>query len=141
MRISTKSRYGLRACQVLAEEYDPYDPQKPIATPTIAERTAVTESYLEQIIILLKRAGIVESVRGATGGYYLTRNPKDISLGEILRALEDGLEIVKCISAPCEDSAICKTRGVWTKIYNSINNVLNSFSLQDMLDENIEEQI
>ena len=51
------------------------------------------------------------------------------------------MEIVKCISAPCEDSAICKTRGVWTKIYNSINNVLNSFSLQDMLDENIEEQI
>ncbi len=140
MRISTKSRYGLRACQVLAEEYDASEPTKPIATPVIAEKTGVTESYLEQIIILLKKAGVVESVRGATGGYYLAKKPEDVSLGEILRALEDGLEIVKCISSPCEESGGCKTRGVWTKIYSSINNVLDSFSLQDMLDENIEEQ-
>ena len=72
MKLSSKARYGLKACLALAENYNE---NQPLALPVFAEKAGVTEAYMEQIVILLKKADIVESVRGAGGGYYLTKSP------------------------------------------------------------------
>lgn len=134
MKLSTKSKYGLKACQALAEVYGS---ESPMPLNVISEKAGVTDAYLEQIIILLRKANIVESVRGVSGGYYLARPPKDITIGEVLRTLEDGLEIIGCINNPCAGGEYCKARDVWTRIYNGINEILDSMTLQDMLDDNI----
>jgi Rrf2 family protein len=134
MKLSTKSKYGLKACQVLAENYER---QTPIPLNYVSEKAGVTDAYLEQIIILLKKANIVDSVRGVSGGYYLVKAPNETTIGEILRALEDGLEIIGCINNPCSSGEPCKARNVWTKIYDGINQILDSMTLQEMIDEDI----
>lgn len=130
MKLSSKARYGLKACLALAENYNE---NQPLALPVFAEKAGVTEAYMEQIVILLKKADIVESVRGAGGGYYLKKSPKDIKVGSVLRALEDGLEFIDCINTPCEGGEECKARRVWNKIYKSMNLVLDSLTLDDLL--------
>ena len=130
MKLSSKARYGLKACLALAENYNE---NQPLALPVFAEKAGVTEAYMEQIVILLKKADIVESVRGAGGGYYLKKSPKDIKVGLVLRALEDGLEFIDCINTPCEGGEECKARRVWNKIYKSMNLVLDSLTLDDLL--------
>ena len=137
MKISSKSRYGLKACQVMAENYEG---AQPIGLSVISRQAGVTDAYLEQIMILLRRAGIVDSVRGVSGGYYLSRPPEEITGGEVMRALEDGLEIAKCIHTPCADGAHCKTRDIWYKIYRSINKVLDDMTLKDMLGQQEEKE-
>ena len=130
MKLSSKARYGLKACLALAENYNE---NQPLALPVFAEKAGVTEAYMEQIVILLKKADIVESVRGAGGGYYLKKSPKDIKVGSVLRALEDGLEFIDCINTPCEGGEECKAHRVWNKIYKSMNLVLDSLTLDDLL--------
>jgi Rrf2 family protein len=85
---------------------------------------------LEQIIPLLKRAELVTAARGAAGGYRLSRDPSEITIGEVVRALEDNLEFVDCLSAPC--GVGCKTLGIWTKIYDAINGALDEISLNEL---------
>ena len=97
MKLSSKSRYGLKAMCELAVKYD-----EVVSTLQIAESTSTSEAYLEQLMAILKRAGLIVSIRGAGGGYKLARSPYDISVGEILRALEDDLKFVECISGECE---------------------------------------
>lgn len=130
MKLSSKARYGLKACLALAENHNV---NKPLALPVFSEKAGVTEAYMEQIIILLKKADIVESVRGAGGGYYLKKSPDEIKVGEIIRALEDGLEIVDCINTPCEAADECKARKVWNRIYKNMNLVLDGITLADLL--------
>ncbi len=130
MKLSTKGRYGLKACVALAESYNN---KEPLALSVFSEKAGVTEAYMEQIVILLRKSGIIESVRGAGGGYYLTKNPKETKVGEILRALEDGLEFVDCISKPCTEGEECKAHKVWNRIYESMNLVLDSITLDDLL--------
>jgi cysteine desulfurase NifS len=137
MKISSKSRYGLKACLVLADDYVK---EQPLALPVFAEKAGVTEAYMEQIMILLKKAQLVESVRGAGGGYYLSRSPKDISVGEVLRALEDGLEFIDCITTPCEGSDDCKARRVWNRIYNNMNATLDNLTLAELISSNDEKR-
>ena len=134
MKLSTKSRYGLKAVYVLGNAYN----DKEIVTlATLSKHILVGSSYIEQILRLLKKDGIVESVRGATGGYTLTKHPKEITIGEILRSLEDGLELVDCIAdGSCHDD--CPTRKIWVTIYNSINDTLDKITLEQMLEENSE---
>ncbi|MEG1612643.1 MAG: cysteine desulfurase NifS [Clostridia bacterium] len=126
MKLSSKARYGLKACLVLAEGYKK---EQPLALPAFSEKAGVSESYMEQIMILLKKAQLVESVRGASGGYYLSKPPKNVSVGEVLRALEDGLEIAECINTPCEGAEDCKARSVFNTIYNDMNATLDNISL------------
>ena len=92
MKLSTKGRYGLRAMIDLAR----YSEEEPVSISSIAARQDISERYLEQLVGLLKKAGLVRSIRGATGGYILARSAADISVGDILRALEGSLEPVKC---------------------------------------------
>ena len=93
MKMSSKARYGLYVAVELAKSYRQ---QNIVTVASLAQSTGVTEKYLEQIIALMKKADIVRSIRGAGGGYKLTDNPENITVGQILRAVEDNLEIVDC---------------------------------------------
>ena len=138
MKISTKGKYGLRAMVDLAlfahENY--------ISLRSIAQRQNISENYLEQLISSLKKASLVNSIRGSQGGYKLSRNPEDISVGQILRALEGSLAPVGCVveedPRECEKSDFCVTRVIWEKMRDSINNVVDSISLSDLTDDYIE---
>lgn len=135
MKLSTKGRYGLRAMldMALIEE------EGPIASHTIAQRQEISERYLEQLLIPLKQAGLVKSVRGSQGGYILGRAPKDISVGDIIRVLEGPLAPVDCVNElnpdDCKRADTCVTRMIWAKVRDSISEILDSYSLQDLVNE------
>lgn len=133
MKLSTKGRYGLRAMIDIA--INGKDGQ--ISIKNIAERQNISESYLEQIIAVLKKKGFVKSCRGAQGGYHLNIEPKNISVGDILRALEGNLDPVECSvindAILCEDSELCVTKYVWKKISDSINQVVDNITLEDLV--------
>ena len=135
MRISTKGRYGLRALiDIAACAQDGR-----VTLKSVAARQGLSENYLEQIIATLKKAGFVKSVRGAGGGYSLNCDPADISVANVLRALEGPLYPVECLSdddkTACGsvDCDSCVTRPLWEKIYASLNHILESVSLEDLL--------
>ncbi len=121
MKLSTKGRYGLRAMIDLAR----YSEKEPVALGSIAARQDISERYLEQMVALLKKAGLVSAVRGAGGGYRLNRPAEEISVGDVLRALEGSLEPVKCAAFYSEEGCMaadgCVTKYVWQKINDSIN--------------------
>jgi len=135
MKVSTRGRYGLRAMADLAMVCEA---GKCISLKSIAERQGISEHYLEQLVAPLKKAGLVESVRGALGGYKLSRRATEISVGDILRALEGSLAPVDCIAegdASCgsADCQTCLTKPVWGQIYDSLNHVVDSISLADLV--------
>ena len=112
-----------------------------ISIKSISERQGISENYLERIIALLKKAGYVKSTRGAQGGYTLCQNSTDISVGDILRALEGDLNPVDCTltndDLECSAENFCVTKFVWKKISDSINDVVDGISLQDMVNEQL----
>jgi Rrf2 family protein len=111
----------------------------PIATRTIAERQGISERYLEQLMVPLKRAGLIKSVRGSQGGYTLAKNPQDITAGDIIRVLEGPIAPVECVSEinpdACSRADYCVTRIIWTKVRDSIAEVLDSYTLADLAQE------
>lgn len=135
MKLSTKGRYGLRAMldMALSEETGP------IASHTIAQRQDISERYLEQLLIPLKQAGLVKSIRGSQGGYVLGRAPQDISVGDIIRVLEGPLAPVDCVNElnpeDCKRADACVTRLIWTKVRDSIADILDSYTLADLVNE------
>lgn len=129
MKLSSKARYGLKAMCYMAENYG----NGVVSLPTMAESTGISEKYLEQLIATLRKAGLVEATRGASGGYCLSRSPEKINVGEILRELEDGLVIVDCISGDCSDKCKCNTYNVWNKLYKAINSCLDEMSLDSLI--------
>lgn len=136
MKLSTKGRYGLRAVLDLAINSE----TEAVALSAIAERQNISISYLEQLIAKLKKAGIVNSIRGAQGGYLLARKPEEISVGDILRALEGDLNIVDCAEIEgngesCSGSDLCVTKYVWMRISDSINNTVNTMMLSELINE------
>lgn len=137
LNISTKGRYGLRAVLDLAMNQE----KDPIALSSIAERQGLSEGYLEQLMIPLKRGGLVRSIRGAQGGYLLVKHPKDITVGEVIRALEGPIAPVACVNEQypenCEREDFCATRVVWAKVRDSVAEVLDSFSLEDLVKESV----
>jgi Rrf2 family protein len=140
MKLSTKGRYGLRAVLDLALNSE----TEAVALSSIAERQSISISYLEQLIAKLKKAGIVESTRGARGGYILARPAEEISVGEILRTLEGTLNPVECselMGGPsCSVSDICVTKYVWKRIGDSINMAVDSLMLSELVEEGREVQ-
>ncbi|HHV77257.1 MAG TPA: Rrf2 family transcriptional regulator [Syntrophothermus lipocalidus] len=135
MKMSTKGRYGLRAMLDMAIHQN----EGPIAVHSIAERQGLSDRYLEQLMVPLKKAGLVKSVRGPQGGYVLAKEPKDITVGEIIRTLEGPIAPVDCVSEDypeeCERAEYCVTRLIWSKVRDSIAEVLDSFSLEDLVQE------
>ncbi len=135
MKISTKGRYGLRALIDLAQ----YSEIEPVSISSIANRQDISERYLEQLMTLLKKAGIIKSIRGAGGGYVLAKDTSEISVGDVLRALEGSLEPVECATFKEEDtcaaSDLCVTKYVWQRINESINRTVDEISLKQLVEE------
>ncbi|MDD6795465.1 MAG: Rrf2 family transcriptional regulator [Clostridiaceae bacterium] len=132
MKLSTKGRYGVKAMVELAIHYG----DTPISIKTISKRQNISECYLEQLFAPLRKAKLIESIRGAQGGYVLGKEPKDITVADIIYVLEGPIEISDCIDdSACEKSDYCATRLVWEKIKNSIDEVMKSVTLQDVVDD------
>ncbi|MCX7710890.1 MAG: RrF2 family transcriptional regulator [Clostridia bacterium] len=134
MKISTKGRYGLRAMVDLAL----HSSGDYVALNTIAERQNISENYMEQVFSTLRKAGIVKSVKGAQGGYALSGKPSNIKVGTILRALEGELfsadEIETGVSDP-KSLQNCIKVHVWDKIHRGINDVVDTITLEDLVNE------
>ena len=136
MKLSTKGRYGLRAVLDLAVHAD----EEAVALSQIAERQEISMNYLEQLIAKLKKAGIVNSTRGAQGGYMLAAPAEDISVGDILRALEGDLNPVECsvvgnADSVCDKADSCVTKYVWKRISDSINDAVDGIKLSELVAE------
>ena len=135
MKLSTKGRYGLRAMIDLAD----YSEEMPQSIACIAARQSISDSYLEQLMAKLKKAGLITSIRGAQGGYVLAKPSKEISVGDILRALED-LSPVNCVGLKgeqaCGGSDTCVTRNVWKRIDDSIQHAVDSIFLNELVEDN-----
>lgn len=135
MKLSTKGRYGLRALIDLAVHSE----REAVSIASISARQQISESYLEQLIAKLKRAGIVSSTRGASGGYQLARPAGEISVGDVLRALEGSLEPVECPGLSgeggCTAAESCVTKYVWQRINDSINQTVDDIYLSQLIKE------
>ncbi len=104
----------------------------------IAKNQELSETYLEQLIAPLRKAGLVNSIRGAQGGYELSKKPEDITVGEIIRLLEGPLAPSDCVvdgEPECTKAEYCVTRTIWERIMGSINNVIDSITLRDMIND------
>ena len=133
MLISTRGRYALRILLELAQ----YDQGPYMPLPLIAEKQGISEKYLESIVSLLVKGGLVEGVRGKGGGYRLCRPLKAYSAGAILRLTEGSLAPVSCLEGDanaCRRAGQCHTLPMWTKLEGLINNYLDSVTLADLLD-------
>lgn len=132
MKISTKGRYALRLMLDLALN----DTEKPIRVKEIANRQGISDKYLEQIIAILNKAEFVRSVRGSQGGYLLTRQPEEYTVGMILRLTEGSMTPVDCagdVVDSCDRKACCATSLVWKKLNTAIRDVIDNITLADLL--------
>jgi|UniRef100_UPI003FEFD981 transcriptional regulator, Rrf2 family len=133
MKISTKGRYALRLMIDLAI----HNTGEPISLKDVARRQEISDKYLEQIISILNKAGYVKSIRGAQGGYMLKKDPKDYTVGMILRVTEGSLAPVECVEegmAECERMNECATVLIWQKINEAVNNVVDNITLEDLVE-------
>ena len=130
MKLSTKGRYGARFMVDLAVHYG----EGPVLLKDVAGRQELSEKYLGHLVPPLKTAGLVSSSRGAHGGYCLARHPSEITLAEVVEAVEGPLVIVECVKAPdvCTRAATCVTRDVWSEVASTIQGVLGSITLETM---------
>lgn len=132
MKISTKGRYALRLMVDIAQHVE----DGPVSLRDAARRQQLSDKYLEQIVTPLARAGLVRSVRGAGGGYLLTRKPEEYSVGDILRPLEGDLAPVECATdgGYCEHSCDCVTVELWQDIHRAVSQVVDGTTLADLVE-------
>lgn len=132
MKISTKGRYALRLMLDLALNGQ----GQPAALRDVAGRQDISEKYLEQLVAPMTRAGLLKSVRGASGGYLLTRSPADYTVGEILRTQEGSLAPVDCADGQaCARSGQCVTVDLWRRLKEAVDGVVDATTLQDLVDD------
>lgn len=133
MKLSTKGKYGLKAIFELSLHVN----EGPMPLNMIASKQKIPEQYLEQIFSTLKKSKLITSVRGAQGGYLLNKAPNEVTVGDVLAILEGPVALSKCIidEGVCENSNDCSTKLVWEKLKKGIEDVLNSITLQDMVDD------
>ena len=131
MRISTKIRYGTRAILELACHYG----EGPIELREVAKRESISLKYLEQVIVPLRTAGIVKSVRGSKGGYSLGKPPSEICLNDLVEILEGPLNLIDCLNDPkaCQKVSSCVTRDIWKEVSEAIHGIFHSITLEDMV--------
>jgi Rrf2 family protein len=132
--ISQRAKYALRALLALAES----PAREPLMIAEISRRQAIPKKFLEQILLELKRAGIVDSRRGRLGGYVLAREPEKVTFGEVLRLIDGPLALLPCLSkiayrrcADCADEATCEVRHVFARVADTTRAVLDSTTLAD----------
>ena len=136
MKLSTKGRYGLKAIIDLAAN----SKEGNVVLKSIAERQGISESYLEQLFAALKKAKIIKSERGSQGGYSLAHDPENITVGDILRALEGSLAPTDCVTdnsntRHCGNQDLCVSRSVWERIRDGINNVVDNITLKELVED------
>jgi Rrf2 family protein len=135
MKMSSRARYGLRALIDLGL----YSENETVSIQSIATRQNISVGYLEQLMALMKKAGLVKSTRGACGGYRLGRPAGEISVGDILRVLEGGLEAVDCPGnddgGDCQKADFCVAKHVWKRINDSIMSAVDSVMLSELIEE------
>jgi Rrf2 family protein len=131
MKISTRSRYGVRLMIALAAVGD----DKSVFLKDIAASEDISEKYLSLIVIPLKAAGLIRSIRGARGGYVLAREPKNISLCDIVEAVEGETCLVNCVKNPgiCRRVSLCPTRDTWTQLGNTIKEAMTGVTLAQLV--------
>ena len=132
MRLSTRGEYGLRTMVELANAYG----AGPVPLGQIARSQGISLAYLEQLIAVLRRKGLVDSTRGARGGYQLAVAPEAISVGEVVRALEGPIGLIECVIegkiSRCARQTECTARSAWAKLRDSMTEVLDSITLADL---------
>jgi len=133
MKLSTRGRYGIHAMYELAANYG----GSPVSIKSVAEKQNIPEAYLEQLIAILRKDELVVSIRGAQGGYRLSRPPEEVTVGDVLRSLEGGLKLIDCLEEEetCGKSCACPSRIVWKKLSDGLNSIVDSITLRDMIEE------
>ena len=138
MKFSTRELYGLRAMAELARCFG----RGPVSLAEVTRAEGLSLSYMEKIISPLRRAGLVESRRGAYGGYTLALPPAHITVGDVIRALEGEIVLVPCQSdrqdTPCQHEGACITVNVWLEVHRSLVETLDSITLEDLLQRAVE---
>ena len=131
MKISTKGRYGLRILIDLAT----HDPGKPRLIRDIAQSQQISEKYISRLVINLRRAKLIRSVRGINGGFHLAKAPEQITLLEILETMEGPLSVVDCVRSPekCKRQSLCPARDIWQKLNDGIRELTAKITLDDIL--------
>ena len=132
MKLSTKGRYAARAMLDLAL----HATDSPVLIKDISEREDISKLYLKQLLVPLRVAGLVRTIRGANGGFILARPPSEIRLIDIIQSVEGSTAPVECVDddSVCQRSSLCVTREIWTEMKNAVDNVLKSITLQDLVD-------
>ena len=140
MRLSTKSRYGLRILMQIA--LDNRD-GKAAQGKSISKKQEISEPYLEQIMIPLKNAGLVRTTRGCNGGYFLNKDPKDITILNVIELFEGELNLVDCVSDEKNCSRIknCQTSSVWKRIASSLRDTADKITLASILEEHKDNEL
>jgi len=131
MKLSARSRYATRLLLDLALNED----DKPLRTTILSASTGITVQFIEQIIRPLKKAGLIRSVRGATGGHILDKAPETVTVGEIVRIMEGGIHLTDCVNdkSICSRSASCRTRQVWQRASRVLEEELDSITLAELV--------
>lgn len=142
MNFTSKEEYGLLATIHLAAHTSAW----PIQSREIAQAEHIPEQFLEQVLAALRRAGIIRSIRGASGGYELARAPKSITAGDVIRALSGPIAPIACAdddtaSDKCERAEMCVVVDLWQKVRTAIVDVLDSATIQDMVDKRMKHDI
>lgn len=128
MRLTTRSSYGIRALINMASAYGQ---ERPLSLKDISKEEEISCVYLEQIFNKLKRSGLVKSVRGPKGGYLLAKDPSEVTVFEVVAAVEDSYAGVKCLCGKdlCERATRCASKEVWDEVSSGTKNILGKFSL------------
>ncbi len=131
MKISTKGRYGLRILIDLAT----HDPEKPRLIRDIAQSQQISEKYISRLVIDLRRAHLIRSVRGVKGGFYLAKRPDEITLLDILETMEGPISVVDCVRSPekCKRQSLCPARDIWMDLNEGIRQLTRKITLDDIL--------
>jgi Rrf2 family protein len=143
MMFSTKAEYGVRVMVELARRAGEREDGNPISLAEIAEHDGLPLAYLEHLVARLRKAGLVDSRRGSRGGYMLARRPTEISMAEVVEALEGSIAPIECITESSDGSIVCSresepghtcpTKLLWTKVRFSIVRTLQEMTLADLV--------
>lgn len=133
LKISTRCRYGLLAMVELGRKYG----QEPVSVQEVFRRQRIPKLYLQQILVKLRRNGLVESIRGTKGGFVLKKDPKQIKILDIVKAVEGPVQLISCTKNAkdtcCRKIRECLTRPVWVELHETVTRVLNEKSLHDLM--------
>ena len=131
MKISTKGRYGLRILIDLAT----HDSSKPRLIRDIAQTQQISEKYISRLVIDLRRAGLIRSIRGVNGGFHLAKKPEEITLLEVLEVMEGPISVVECVNSrnKCERNPLCGARTIWQRLNENIRQMMQQITLAEIL--------